>query len=342
MKISISETTLGKNSNIKNYATNARKFLIDNVSYITLNHEVETGLLNSHDSMVRTVISELYQQAIVENKLGIFTLLDLTKVSKIPSWFLISWLDIDTLELQDIDKSSYNILCTIPEYREKILVDITPYRNQKTGKITDVSTFHSRLVRNMLSRSYYLFDRMWLSPTLIYLLTKFYSLIISNKIGKVYNLPIQEQTIVATVLAIYFTNNCADINDVINPMMFKMDFLSRNVDTKAVFKYVEEKYSVKDFNLQAVVDTIVELGPSRMKKFTLSTFFSMNTNLVSNQLMSLMSLEYPPYFTVGILEALSGSKSSMMHTLKNLQMRKEMNQFSGEIIKTQTFIHSLA
>jgi len=341
-KLSISETTIAKQSNVRDYAKDVRKFLIENVAYITLNHDIETGLLNLQDTLVKSVISELYQQAIREDKLGIFTLLNLNKVDKIPSWFLISWLDIDTLELRDIDKSSYDVLSSIPQYKDKILVDITSYISKRTGKISDIPNFHARLVRDMLSRSYHLANRMWLSPTILYSLTKFYSMIISNKIGRTYNLTYQEQHVVATILAVYFTNRCTDIDEVINPVMYKMDFLQKVVDTKSIFKAIKDKRSkAAEFDLQSVVDTIIDLGPSRMNKFTLSTFYSMNANLSSNQLMSLIALDYPPYWCYLILDALSGAKSSIYHTIKSLNMRKEVNRLQVEIIKTKTFINSL-
>lgn len=340
-KISISETAIGKQSNIKDYAKNARKFLIENADYITLNHDIETGLLHSRDTLVKSVVSELYQQAVSEEKLNIFTLLDLDKTNKIPSWFLISWLDLDILELRDIDSSSYDVLSSMPKYKDKILVDVTPYRNKKTGKITDTTSFHDRLIRDMLARSYYLSGKMWLSPTLIYLLTKFYALILSTKIGRTYNLTHPEQYVIATILSVFFTNRCTDTNDTINPVMHKMDFLQRVVDTKEIYNVIKKDYNGKEFDLQAAVDTIVKLGPSRMNKFTLSTFRSMNSNMSSNQLMSLIALDYPPYWCYLIISALSGAKTSIYHTIRNLNLSKETSIFTKEILQTQTFIRSL-
>jgi hypothetical protein len=342
MKISIDQTTLGRNSNISNYAKNASKFLIDHVDDIVLPKEVEYKLLNTQDTIVKTIIGELYHQAVAEDKLSdIFTLLDLNSISKIPSWFLISWLDIDVLALQTTDKNSYSVISSMTNYRDKILVDITPYINRKTGKIKDLTGFQVRIIRNLLTRSYYQFDNQWLSTNLIYLITKFYSLAIGGKISSVYNLTVPEQSIIATILAVHFTNRCTTSKDIINPIMYKMDFLTRNVDIKTILNHIDSKYKGDTFSLSDVVEVMIELGPSRMDGFTLSTFFSMNANLLSNNLMSLLSLEYPPYFVIGLLEAISGSKSSLLYLLKNMQLNKDIQTFTAEILRTKSFIHAL-
>jgi hypothetical protein len=341
MKISLSGTSIGMTSNITDYAKNARKFLIENVDAISFDHDEELRLLKTHDNLVKTVVSELYQQALVEEKLEMFTLLTLDQVTKIPSWFLISWLDIDTLELHNSDKNSYDILSSITKYRDKVLMNITPYYSRNRNAIVDVSEFYSRIVRNMLNRSYRLSGKLWLTPTLVYLLTKLYSIILSTKIGKLYNLTHQEQYVIATVLSVYFTNNCSDIEDTINPIMFKMDFLQRVVNTKVIYEHIEEKYTVDTFDLKATIDTIVALSPTRMNKFTLSTFLSMNSSLSSNQMMSLIALEYPPYWCYLVLSALSGEKTNIYHTIKTLNLRKESMEFQNEILKTSSFIRSL-
>jgi len=341
MKTDLSSTYIGESSNVKDHARNARKFLLDNVHRITFDHDEQTKILNTHDSMLRTVMSDLYQQALVENKLNIFKLLILDKVDKIPSYFLISWLDIDTLELRTTDKQSADILNSISEYRDKILIDITPYYSEKRKGISDITNYYSRMIRSMLCRSYHKASSLWLTPTLIYQLAKFYAVILSTKIGRVYNMTQQEQYVAATALAVYFVNKCTDDHNVINPMMGKMDFLRRNVDTKPIYDYISENYKVETYNLDAVIKTIVEFGPPRIENFTTATFYSMNSGLTSNQIISLISLEYPPYWCHLIISALSGDKTSMYHSIKTLNLRREAIEFQNEILKTNSFIRSL-
>ena len=341
MKIDLASTYIGRTSNVNDYARNARKFLLDNVSRITFSHDEEVKLLGTQESMMHTVMSDLYQQALVEGKLEMFRLLILDRIDKIPSWFLISWLDIDTLELRDTDKQSADVLNTISEYRDKILIDITPFYSSKKKGISDTSNFHSRMVRDMMGRSYYKAEGMWLTSNLVYQLTKFFSLIISSKIGKTYNLGYQEQFITATALAVFFVNRCTQNTEVINPMMGKMDFLRRVLDTQPIYDYIEEKYTVATYDLKAVVDTILQFSPSRMGNFNISTLYSMNQHLTSNQVISLIALEYPPYWCHLLVSALSGDKSSMYHSIKTLNLRREAVEFQNELLKTSSFIRAL-
>ena len=341
MKIDLTQTSIGRSSNVSDYASNARAFLLENIEFITFDHDEERRLLKTQDRFVKTVMSDLYLQMIEEDKSEIFTLLTLDQVRKIPSWFLISWLDIDTLILKQTDVHSYNTLSGISRYRNKILVDITPYYSRKKNEIVDSNGLYSRIVRNLLCRSYFQSDKLWLSPGLIYLLTKFYAMILGSKIGRMYNLSIQEQFVVSSILSVYFVNRCSNIPDTINPLMYKMEFLGRMADVKSIYNFISENYTVETFDLQAAIDTIVKLGPSRISKFNLKTFQQMMINLTSNQSISLIALEYPPYWAYIILSAISGEKTNTYHTIKNLNLRKESLDLHKEMIQTKSFIRSL-
>lgn len=340
MKIHLEQTVIGQSSNIHEYGNSTRKFLVDNANRIVFNHDEEERLLDIHDPMTHTLMSDLYKQSLYEKKLGMIKPIILDKIDKIPSWFLISWLDIDTLLLRETDKASADIIGSISEFRDKIIVDVTPFYNEKTRMIKETSGFYGRIIRNLLCRSYHVNKMGWLTPSLIYLLTKLYATIIATKISRVYNLSFQEQLVVTTILCIYFTNRCYNGNDVINPLMNRLDFI-RTADTKGIFEFVREKYHGKTFDLKAVVETIVELGPSRLDKFNISTFFNMNMNITSNQSISLIALEYPPYWAYVIFSALSGDKTGLYFSIKSLHLDKDALVLKNDIIKTSSFILSL-
>jgi hypothetical protein len=340
MKIQLEQTYVGQASNIKEYGKNVRQFLINNENRITFNHDEEEKLLITHDPMTHTVMSDLYKQALYEKKMGIIRPIILNNVDKIPSWFLISWLDIDTLALRETDKQSADIINSISKFKEKILVDITPFYNENSRIIKDTGGFYNRIVRNLLCRSYYLDKQGWLTPNIIYSLTKMYATIISTKIGRVYNLSYQEQLVIMTILSAFFTSKCYNTNEVIQPVMSKMDFI-RAVDVHSIYDFIKEKYTTNTFDLKAVIDCIVELGPSRLNNFNLSTFFNMNLNITNNQSISLLALEYPPYWAYIILSALSGDKTSLYHSIKSLKLDRDAMVLKNDIVKTSSFIHSL-
>ena len=339
-KIDLSMTTIGQETNLKNYAKESAKFLIEYSDSIIIEKNAGLKLLNTSNLLMKTIISELYSQAIAEEKLDTFTLLDLSKVPSIPSWFLITWLDLDVLTVKQQDPQSYSAIASIGEYRDQILCDVTGHIDRNKTALRDRSGLQSRVIRDLLCRNYLTFDTMWLSPVLLYHLTKIYSLILANKLGRLYNLSYQEMYTAATIIGVFFTNRCGDIKGIINPIMHKMDFFQRVIDTKKVFSYISSKYTEKDFDVEAMVDTIKEFGPSRMNSLNRSTFFNMNTTLAGTQIVSLINLEYPPYFTASVLGALSGDKSSIYHSIKSLNLRKDADAISKEIIRTNSFIRS--
>jgi hypothetical protein len=341
MKIDITQTHIGSSTNIKTHAHNARSFLIDNINLITFNHDEETRLLNIKDSLMHTINSDLFRQTRDEQKLGIFKPLLLDKVDKIPSWFLISWLDIDTLTLRNFDKTTADVLNTLSDYRDKIILDITPYYSSKRGMITETTLFYGRIVRNLLCRSYHTSGNIWLKPSLLVMLAKFYSLILSSKIGKVYNLTYQEQFVATTALSVFFMNRCTENHDVISPLLGKLDYLRRVIDTKPIYEYIADKYTPETYTLDAVADVIVEFGPSRIAQFTAQTLIQMNMNLTSNNLISIIALEYPPYWCHVLLSAMSGDKSSLYHSIKTLNLKQDEHIFQQELLKTSSFIRSL-
>ncbi len=340
MRVNLADTTIGKQTDLKNYGRNASKFLIDNYHSITMESQDELRILKANDSLINTVIGELYRQAISEEKLGIFTLLNLAKMQNIPSMFLITWLDVDILGLKDTDPTGYKTISSLPKYRDQILLDISPHISKKDSRVRDITGLQYKVVRDLLCRNYLQFDTLWLSPTLLYHITKIYCSILANKIGRLYNLSYQETHTIATIFAVFFTLRCSTSEDVINPIMHKMDYLTRIVDTKEIFAYIKDKYTDKTFDMDAVIDTIKELSPSRVRNLTTATFFAMNSNLGSSQILSLINLEYPPYFTASLLGALSGDKGSIYFFIKNLNLRKDADALSKEILKTSSFIRN--
>lgn len=341
MKVNLKDTLVGRSSNIGTHATAARRFLVENVDDISFDRDTEVQLFRTRDVLVKTVISELYMQAGVEGKHDIFTLLSLDHTAKIPSWFLISWLDIDVLELDHTDKSSYHILSSIPKYKDKVLVDITPYYSRSKNSIINSGDFYSRIVRNLLTRSYSQSNSLWLSPTLIYLLAKIYSTVLSNKLGRIYNLSIQEQYVITTIFVVYFVNACSTETDLISPLLGKMDFVNKATNVRPIYDHLMESYDSTNFNIAAVVGSIVELGPARMSGLTISTLMSMYSTLYSNQLISLLAVEYPPYFAYIVLAAMSGEKTNIHHTMKLLNLKRETVELQNEIMKTASFIRKL-
>lgn len=340
MKISLVDTYFGAKSNVGEYAREARKFLVNNVKQITLNHDDEIKLLHISDSLTHTLMSDLYRQAVDDKVIDNIRLMILDKADNFPSWFLISWLDLDTLILRNTDKKSADVLNSLSEYRDKILLDVTPYYSVKRKTITDTTGFFSQVIRALLVRSYETSDRMWLSPNLIQFLTKFYVMIISSKIARTYNLTIAEQYAVATAFAVFFVNRCVNNDNVVNAMMGRMDFL-RMVDTKPIYDHIESNYNAHNYNLDAVVEVIKVFGPSRIANITTPTLYTMFQSLTSLIPISLIALEYPPYWCHLIISAMSGDKSSIFHSLKTLNLWRDTIGFQTEILKTQSFIRSL-
>lgn len=340
MKTSISDTIIGKQSNLADYRKTALRFLVDNRDSIVIDSDTAVSMLKNTNTLLNTPITELYRSIISEEKLSLFTLLDLSNIKQIPSAFLITWLDIDVLQIKHDAPSLHTVVSSIPEYCDQIIVDITPFVSTKTNTISDVAAVQLRIVRDLLCRSYTQFDTMWLTPTIMYYITKLYSNMVASKLGRIYNLNYQETFTIATIMSVFFTLQCSTSDDVVNPVMYKMDFLTRMVDTKQIYRHISDKYSASEFDLAAVVATIVALSPARLSKLSLASFMAMHTNFGSSQIISLLNVEYPPYFVASTLGALSGDKSSIYYQIRQLNLKKDADALAKELLGTNSFIKS--
>lgn len=342
-KINILDTTIGKGVDLKSHIADTLKFLISNKSSIVLPNVEREKLIKSANTPMRTVISDLFSSLLEDEKLGIFQFLNLSHIEKIPASFLITWLDLDVRQMSKYDRHFYDVLSVIPEYKDKILLDITPFISRDGSRLVDISTFQAKIVRDALCRSYSLSESEWLSPTLIYYFAKFYSIVISNRLGRIYNLTYQEQMVIAAVLSVYFINKCSPVEMPDNSMMRRLDYVNRIVDTTDIMDTVQRKVSeAGKFTIKEVVDVIVELSPTRLGKFNVHSLFSTMLNLSSNQLISIISLEYPPFWCFNVLDAMSGAKTSLYHTIKTSGLGKETGKLATELVNSKTFSRSIS
>jgi len=338
-KISIYDTPIISSINPEKNLNDAISFLANSRGSISVSSKISKLIYDPSNILLNTIISDIFKKFLKENKLNLFFFADLSTKTSIPEILLYNYINIDVFQLKDKFKHAYDALKSFPEYHNRIIYNITDIISANNTKL-DSSILHQIVVRDLLSRSYYNFDRDWLTPSILYYLTKFYAISISSNFGRIYNLNYKDQMIIATIFSIYFLQQCHSEKG-INPLISRMDFLSKFINIKDIVDLIKDEHGDKDLSFTDLISVIKIALPQRLSDINQKTIYSLGRNFNINQIMSLISLDYPPYWCYNVLLAISGIKSNLYHTLKKLNLMNDLVKFGTEIKSSKQFMDSI-
>lgn len=318
------------------------------VKFIINNRELRIPVPDIATILRTRVLSDTPISAIFNNALQIRKLEEIFVALKIPGGYAtpeaitMSHITLDTLQLQDHSPNAYRAISTLPEYKNKIVLNLTPLLHVKTPTaVSDMNELQSIYVRGLLTRSYYL-SKNWLTPMLIKYLSKSYSMTISTNIARTYDLTYFDQMTVATILTAYFQQMCyGDTREGEFPVtLADCDFLGKRFDILNVIEDMKEKLGGNThLDIIKVCDLISKIGLSRIEKFNTRVFYTTCQRLGNDHISTLMSLEYPPYWAHQVLLALSGVKSGLFFSMKNQgKLVQEGKMFADILNRAQSFI----
>ena len=312
---------------------NSASFLISNPQVVVPSVDRD-GIVSSSLDTIRTVSSSMVGR-ILDTCMDLFTFVDLSREKELPPALLIPWMQFDTLIFKDRFSSAYAGLSTLEKFNDKMILAVDAF--MKSARMTDTTDFHSMLVRSALHRSYVRADRAWLTPTIITNAATIYAMVISTRIAKMYTLTYNEHMKVAAYFAVYFKFICsADKVPEVN-VLKRIRQIQQAIDIVQIEDDVQKK-SVDGFGIKEVIELVVENGPSRMKDYTPKAFYSSMTNYSSNNMLSVIGTEYPPYWISFILDTMSGSKTGMFFAIKMSNMKKDAIVLSKDLLNSKSFI----
>lgn len=317
----------------------------------------ETKALTSVRPLTSTVIGSLFTKAIELRKETLFGFINIPKtVKSIPEILTYTHVTFDMKQLNTAGhKDLYETISKVPEFANNICFNVTPMLRD-TGVPTDALSFQSLFVRDLLSRSY--FDNksaMWLTPSLIRYMCRFYNMSLSTAIGSVYNLTWKEQQAVATVFSLFFLQQVSDTatadafirsqklglgsaQEVSDILARVKDVLSADAGTPSL---TSTSGGYEALTLDSACAAINGLGIGRLESVNRKFLFTRMRNIGPDVLTSSMALEYPPYFAYLILIVLSGRMTSLTTTLKRNDLQKDGLEFQSDFVKSHSFIPAL-
>lgn len=338
MRTTIEDTITGRSSGVRNLGAETMRYLVQEQDAIVINSTKQNDYLEKLvDSVTDTPITNLYSRMHGRLDERIYSLLDMRRSSSIPPWLVVKWVNLDVLTLRE-DDPARNTLNSIREYRNKIIINATPSVTDK--QLKNVELLRNDLIMSAVYRSYVNSDdSVWLSASIMRYLCKSYAFNISNRISKSYQLDSGQMMMIAAVASIYFCNKVSKATCPVAPLFYSMDFIHKTVDSKKIIEYVEATYP--EFTIDAMVETIVHFGVERLKKFNTQGLFTLLTNIDVDRMMSFLVLENPAYYMFSTLNALSGSKSSLYHMIRTLNLGADMKEMVRELMICKPFMESL-
>jgi hypothetical protein len=261
----------------------------------------------------------------------------------------MTFVPIDLLQMKEIVPSSSKSLSLFSDLDDKLVINVTDI-TRASGELSDVTQFQYRIVRDFLSRSFYLSDgNVWMSPTLVRYVAKVYSMTMGGQLARQFSLAPAVQTFVQTVFCAFFVakmttpevgpdfmrvharhlglHNLPEINQII---AFMHDTLGHPMPLS-----IEEVCQVID----AYDHTQLKTGTtSRINRPVLNMRFS---SLFPENHVSVIALEYPPYFLFMILLVLSNVRIGLSFSMKNMNHVKEGHDVMDTLLKSPMFFNAL-
>lgn len=344
MKENIFNIEFTKITNMEQNIQKLIKFIIDNRTdiYIDTNQMNE---ITSFPSLNKSPVSLIYQKYKKLSNLDIFSLIYILDKANIPDILFWKYINIDLEAIKDVYPKQHNAISMLPEYRSKIIFNITDILNREKTKILNATYFQKIIIRDLCSRYYNNFEDSWMNRKLLTDLTNFYSMTISFNISRVYNFSFQEQILLSTIFSYYFLTKC--INDKAQKISFmnNLTFLGNRNIIVSVIDLIqdiisENKYEDID-NQTKLIKVIHEILPNRIKTLDKKVFNTMCRNFNSDQIVSLMSIDYPGYWLYNVLTAVSGDKTNLYFIFKKLNYMKKAIVFSDDLINSAQFFQSI-
>ena len=318
-------------------------FIIFNRNYRLGASEVRTML--GVRPLTSTVVGNLFSRATELKKDSVFSFIKIPKITvSIPEVLTYTHITYDLKQLNTEDNAIlYDAVSRLPDFANTIVSNVTPML-RGTGEPIDALNFQSIFVRDLLSRSY--FDNsstMWLTPSLIRYLCRFYNMSLSSAVGTVYNLTFQEQQAVATVASLFFLQKVSDTNTAEQFVKSNKLGLGTVQDINDVIirlkTVLHDKYDA--MTLDDVCTGINNLGIGRLENVNRKFLYTRLRSIGPDIFTSTMALEYPPYWAYLVLSTMSGRKMGLLTTFKRNDLQKDGVSFAEDIIKTHSFLPSI-
>lgn len=323
-------------------------FLISNRNFIFSNEKRSDAFKTRFSG--HSLLSDFVHRITVLGKDQAYSLVRLpTKIVALREAVDMTFLPIDILQMKELVPSSVKSLSLLPELNDKLVINISDI-TKVNGDFSDVTQFQYRVVRDFLSRSFYISDsNVWISPTLVRYVAKVYSMTIGGQVARLFGLSPLIQQFVQTVFCAFFVGKMTseDVAHTFLTVHARQLGLSDSASLNQILAFIQDTLNKPvPTSLEDVCkvidaydhDQLKSSHGSRINRPVLNMRFS---SLFPEGHVSIIALEYPPYFLFLILLALSNVRIGLSVHMKNMNLIREGHEVFEQLLKSPTIFNAL-
>lgn len=322
-----------------NDLTKIIEYLITNVE-LFLSRE-ETDALFKERSMASTPMSKLFLAYTDAGASDIFSLVAFKARTNlhIPETLTHKHVVLDANQISSIDPSVAKRVLITPELNKKIISNVTQVVSSdgRYFHLKDQERFHSQVVRDCLSRSYFASATKpnWVRTSVLITLAKTYSLLLANNIARWFGVDSGSQDFITLVFASFFLLQCSNLHDadgIIRTKHKEFYVRDRDIVNLSLDKFKDVLGKPLPESIDECFMLIKSIGIARLS-VNRPVLYSKLRTIGDDLPTTAIALEYPPYFAWACLNALSGAKNQLNLFIKKQNLMKELQRATGELIQ---------
>jgi hypothetical protein len=332
----------------KNNLTDLVDFFIDSRAYVLPSVKKSEAFKTRFSG--NSILSDIVHRLTVLGNDKTFSLIKLpTKTIALREVVDMSFIPFDILQMKELITAPVKSLSLLPELDDKLVINITDI-TKANGDFSDISQFQYRVVRDFLSRSFYMSSgSVWVSPTFVRYIAKVYNMTIGGQIARLFDLSPPVQMFVQSVFCLFFVGKMTSLETAqsFTKSHSKNMGLYNAAELPQIFAFIEDVLGKPaPDNLVDVCRVIDAYGHDQLSgndgaRLTLPVLSTRFGALFNDSHVSRISLEYPPYFAFLIILVLSNVRIGLSFPMKNFNLVKEGQEIFGQAVRSSLFLNSL-
>lgn len=320
-------------------------FLVQNRAYLLSSAKKAEAFRTRHSG--QTLMDDLITRLVAQGADQMFALLQLpTKAFALREVIDFNFVPFDLQQIAQTLSAETKSVALLPELHNKMVINITDI-TKASGEFSDLGQFHDRVVRDFLSRHYATDTaQAWISPRLVRYVAKVYSMTIGGRLARTLNLSAQQQAFVQTVFALFYVGQMTKKGLAADFVKDHMRYLGvpAIVDVTQILAFVEDQLAKSaPETLEDVCQVLGAYGirpvngteTSRVNRAVLNVAMA---SLYQDSHVSMIALEYPPYFLFLILLVLSHQRIGLSFSMKQMSVTTEGTEVIGQLVRSPFWI----
>ena len=233
----------------------------------------------------------------------------------------------------DLKQAKSNSLKSIPEYKDKILLNISSCvkQDRTTGRfmIDNIQELQDKLTMCQLAASYFDMEKDWMPTLGLNFLVKSYSIILANELSRYFQCNVSETSLISCCCAVFMAQRLPSCNGFRSPYVSANNTLGASPrEIEYVIESAENEFANQLVNGVMIVDHLCKLirmvVGGRLNAINKEIFLQCCGHFGTDSITSKTALEYPPYWAYLLFKAVSNTKTAMSYQLSKQRLTKNV------------------